>query len=42
MRIIADFSRKSKKIFIQKYDRNIAAFLEKLITYMKDDLMNTY
>jgi hypothetical protein len=42
MRIIADFSRKSKKIFIERYDRNIEAFLKKLIQHMQDDLMNTY
>lgn len=42
MRIIADFSRKSKKMFIERFDQNIAVFLEKLIYYMQDDLLNTY
>ncbi len=42
MRIIADFSRKSTAIFIEKYDRNIGAFLKKLIHHMEDDLLNTY
>lgn len=42
MRIIADFSRKSKKIFIQRYDAHIDAFMKKLINHMKDDIMNIY
>lgn len=42
IRIIADFSRKSIDLFIQNYDKNIESYLTKLISYLQDDLMNTY
>jgi len=42
VRIVCDFARKSRKLFISKYDRNIDSFLRKLIEYLGDDLMNTY
>lgn len=42
MRIIADFSRKSIDLFIKNYDKNIEAYLKKLITFLADDLLNTY
>lgn len=42
MRIVADFARKSKKMFVSNYDSQVESFLGRLITYIKDDLLNTY
>ena len=42
VRIVADFARKSRKLFVEKYDKDIDAYLRKLIHYLSDDLMNTY
>lgn len=42
MRIVVDFSRKSTPLFISRFDRNIEAYLKRLIEYMADDLLNTY
>jgi hypothetical protein len=42
LRIIADFSRKSIDLFIKNYDKNIEAYLNKLISFLSDDLLNTY
>ena len=42
LRIIADFSRKSIDLFIKNYDKNIEAYLKKLISFLSDDLLNTY
>lgn len=42
IRIVADFFRKSRKIFISNYSPNINEFLKKLITYIEDDILGTY
>lgn len=42
VRIVCDFARKSRKLFISNYDRKIGSFLQKLILYLGDDIMNTY
>ena len=42
VRIVSDFARKARKLFVAQYDRNIDTFLRKLIVYLGDDLMNTY
>ena len=42
LRLIADFARKSRKLFFDKYDKNIDSFLRKLIKFIFDSQLNTY